>query len=230
MNTVSRMLRMLAKSAVKSASRASKVASAAAAAAPWSMAFGEHTAALVRDSQRQRASVLELERDVGADELRCRGHVRERERALDAMQARNRQSRHCHALVAADAVRNRCEPAVAAAQRADTGVLFDELHAELLMIGRHCSSAAFILARRFVKLASNLHSIQRALEGPTTKQQCSRRARRGRLWRRPNAPADRPPRRARRRHWTARHPRADVHPRRARRRPAALVRRKRRAE
>src|SRR5688572_29844594 len=153
MNTVSRTRRMLAKSAVKSASRVSKVASAAAAAAPRSMAFGEHAATLVRDGQRQRAPVLELERDAGADELRCGGHVRERERAFDAMQSRDRQSRHCHALVAADAVRNPREGAVAAAQRADTGVLFDELHAELLMVGRHCSSAAFILARRFVKLA-----------------------------------------------------------------------------
>jgi beta-phosphoglucomutase-like phosphatase (HAD superfamily) len=63
-----------------------------AAAALRSMAFGEHAAAVVGDGQCQRSAVFELERDVGADELRRSGHVLERQRALDAMQAWNWQS------------------------------------------------------------------------------------------------------------------------------------------
>src|SRR5262245_4785456 len=132
MNTVSRTRRMLLKSAVKSATRASTVRSAAAAAAPRSVAFGEHSAAIVRDGQCQRSPVFELERDVRADEVRCRRHVREREFAFDAVQARNRQSRERHPLKTADAIRNRRERAIAAAQRADTGVFLDELQAGLL--------------------------------------------------------------------------------------------------
>src|SRR5687768_3087299 len=107
---------MLAKSAVKSATRTSKVRSAAAAAVPRSMAFGEHAAAVIGDRQRQRPAVFELERDVGADECRRCGYIRERQRALDAMQARDRQSRERHPLKAADAIRDCGERAIAAAQ------------------------------------------------------------------------------------------------------------------
>src|SRR6185436_3404445 len=104
MNTVSRTRRMLAKSAVKSALRTSKGISAAAAAAFRAVTDGEHAAGIVGDRQCQRPAVLELERDVGADELRRR-HVLQCQRALDAMQARDRQSRHRHSLIAADAIR-----------------------------------------------------------------------------------------------------------------------------
>src|SRR5262245_58671363 len=107
MKTASRTRRILAKSAVKSATRTSKVRSAAAAAALGSMAFGEHAAAVIGDGQRQRSAVFELERDVRAYELRRLGHVRECQRALDAVQARDRQARERHPLKAADAIRNR---------------------------------------------------------------------------------------------------------------------------
>ena len=49
--------------------------SAAAAAVPRPVTFGEHAAAVVGHGQRERAAVLELERDVGADEVRGVGQL-----------------------------------------------------------------------------------------------------------------------------------------------------------
>src|SRR6185436_3886739 len=170
MNTVSRTRRMLAKSAVKSASRASTVVSAAAAAAPRSMAFGEHAAVFVGDGQRERASVFQLERHVGADEIRGYFCGRERQSSFDAVQAWNRQSRDCHSLIAADAIRDCRERKVAEAQRPDTGVFFDELQADsCALVAGIVAPPPFILCGPSYKLASNLHRVPRALERLTTK-------------------------------------------------------------
>jgi hypothetical protein len=67
----------------------------------------------VGDGQRERTAVLELERDIRADELGGFGHVAQGETALDAMQAWDRQPRHRHALKAAYAIWNPPDRAIA---------------------------------------------------------------------------------------------------------------------
>src|SRR5688500_6011980 len=116
MKTVERTWRMLGKSAVKSASRTRKRrSSAAAAAVARPVTLGEYAAVLVGDRQLQRAAIPEIERDVGADEGRSIGHVRELDGAFDAVHAWDRQARHRHALKAADSIGNRADRPVAPA-------------------------------------------------------------------------------------------------------------------
>lgn len=118
--------------------------SAARAPVTRTVPFGEHAAGGVGQRERERAAILELERQTSADQ-RCNvGEPRERDGALNAVQPRDRQSRYRHALVAADAIGNLQDLAVLPADGADTGEFFNEFqHAHIVTadFAFHCRRA-----------------------------------------------------------------------------------------
>lgn len=102
-----------------------------------SVAFGQNASEVVGERELERATVLQVQHERRADETGRVGQGIDRDRAFDAMPARDRQARRQHRLEPVDMVGDAVERVIVDDDAANARAFFYEIH--MCMLARFAS-------------------------------------------------------------------------------------------